>query len=106
MILVDTSVGIDHFHRGDCTLSELLLAEAVCLHPFVIGELAGGDMVNRSEILELLQALPQIKIADQREVLFFVERQNLYGQDLGYIASLCLPPARSKMFSFLPGIGA
>ncbi len=69
MILVDTSVWIDHLSQGDSALSAALEACQVLVHPFVVGELACGNLVNRGEVLRLLQALPEAQVADHEEVL-------------------------------------
>lgn len=94
MILVDTSVWIDHFRRDNETLSSLLEQEQVLTHPFVIGELACGAWPNRSEVLALLQVLPKSSIAEHAEVLEFVERHRLYGQGIGWVDMHLLGSAR------------
>jgi len=85
MLLVDTSVWIDHLRRGDNRLRETLCAGQVLTHPFVIGELACGTLRNRAGILELLQALPQVKTASDAEALVFIEQRRLHGKGLGLI---------------------
>ena len=85
MILVDTSVWVDHLRRGDAKLAELLERGAVVMHPFVIGEIACGSLADRSSILELLQDLPMAVIADSDEVLGFIERLGLHGKGIGYV---------------------
>ena len=85
MILVDTSVWIDHLRVSNPRLVTLLLEEQVLSHPFVIGELACGSMKRRGEILGLLQHLPQIAAVPNPEVLEFVERRALMGKGLGWI---------------------
>jgi predicted nucleic acid-binding protein len=85
MILVDTSVWIDHLRKGSTLLSTLLEQGLVLIHPFIIGELACGSMANRREILKLLETLPGIVIAGHREVLHLVEEKRLYGQGVGWI---------------------
>ena len=85
MILVDTSVWIDHFRRGNAQLAALLEAGEVLGHPFVTGELACGSLRNRREILSLLETLPQAVTADHDEVLRFLESQRLMGRGLGYV---------------------
>jgi hypothetical protein len=85
MILVDTSVWIDHFRVGDKGLIEILNGNEVSIHPFVIGELACGNLQNRSEVLALLNDLPKIPVASDEEVLFFIERHKLMGRGIGYI---------------------
>jgi len=57
----------------------------VLVHPFVIGELACGNLRNRGRILNLLGDLPESGVADDREVLFFIERNELMGLGIGYV---------------------
>ncbi|HWZ52765.1 MAG TPA: hypothetical protein VNW54_15005 [Granulicella sp.] len=64
MILVDTSVWIDHLGHGDSTLSDQLERGQVLVHPFVIGELAMGNLRNRSAVLGSLQDLPRVTVAN------------------------------------------
>ncbi len=85
MILVDTSVWIDHLRKKDLTLFGLLQKEEVCIHPFIIGEIACGNLVNRNELILLLKALPEVVIPSDEEVLQFIENRQLYGKGLGYI---------------------
>jgi predicted nucleic acid-binding protein len=85
VILVDTSVWIDHLRRGNDRLAALLEAGEVLGHPFVTGELACGSLRNRREILSLLKTLPQAVPADHDEVLRFLESQRLMGRGLGYV---------------------
>ena len=85
MVLVDTSVWISHFRNGSHKLARLLLEETVLCHPFIIGELACGHLKNRHEILSLLNTLPQGPIADQAEVLQFIENKGLMGRGIGLI---------------------
>ena len=85
MILVDTSVWIDHFRSQSAKLTDLLEAEVVIIHPFIIGELACGNLKNREEIVSLLRALPLMTKADDDEVLLFIDRHRLMGRGLGLI---------------------
>lgn len=85
MILVDTSVWIDHLRRGDRRLATLLDEEQVCCHPFVIGELACGNLHNRDEILGLLGALPRAEPADEPDVHHLVDARRLWGRGLGWV---------------------
>lgn len=85
MVLVDTSVWVSYLHSGNSMLERLLNdGEAAC-HPFIIGELACGNIKNRTEILSLLKALPKVNLLDNDEVLLFIERNNLIGKGLGLI---------------------
>ncbi len=85
MILVDTSVWIDHLRHHDNTLATLLNNSQVLMHPYVCGELACGNLSNRAELLQLLAALPPISIALDKEVLFFIEERSVMGKGIGYI---------------------
>ena len=85
MILVDTSVWIDHLRRGDPALITVLEAGRVLTHPFVVGELACGRLRRRAEILELLRALPRAPVATDEEALAFIERRHLMGRGIGYL---------------------
>ena len=85
MILLDTSVWIDHLRQGDAQVASVLETGLVLSHPFVIGELACGQLKSRTEILGLLAALPQALVAQEQEVLFFIERHSLMGRGIGYI---------------------
>ncbi len=84
-MLVDTSVWVDHFRRGDPGLSALLSREEVECHPFIIGELACGSLQRRSEVLSLLQRLPRVPVASHDEVLTFVDHHRLMGRGVGWI---------------------
>lgn len=85
MILVDTSVWVDHLRRGDARLVDLLERSVVIMHPFVIGEIACGSLNDRVSILELLQDLPAAAVAEGDEVLRFIERHVLHGKGIGYV---------------------
>ena len=97
MILVDTSVWVDHLRRGDARLAELLERSGVVMHPFVVGEIACGSLRDRESILELLQDLPAAVVASPDEVLTFIESRVLHGKGIGYVdvhllASVALTP--------------
>jgi len=85
MILIDTSVWIDHLRVGDKDLAALLNNSQVLMHPFVLGELACGNIRNRNEVLALLKNLPRVTVATDDEVLFFIERHTLMGRGIGYV---------------------
>ena len=85
MILVDTSVWVDHLRRGDSRLADLLDRSLVLMHPFVIGEIACGTLADRKAVLEHLRLLPATVGADDDEALAFIERHRLSGKGLGYI---------------------
>jgi predicted nucleic acid-binding protein len=85
LILVDTSVWVDHLRRGDPGLVGLLERSAVLMHPFVVGEIACGSLRDRKTILELLQDLPAAVVATDSEVIHFIERHALHGKGVGYV---------------------
>ena len=85
MILVDTSVWVDHLRVGDAQLAGLLERGNVVMHPFVVGEIACGSLADRGLVLELLQGLPSATVAESNEVLGFIERHELHGRGIGYV---------------------
>jgi predicted nucleic acid-binding protein len=85
MVLVDTSVWILHLRKGSRKLENLLNDGNVACHPFIIGELACGNLTNRKEILSLLNTLPMSPEAEHGEVMQFIENYRLMGKGLGYI---------------------
>jgi predicted nucleic acid-binding protein len=85
LILVDTSVWVDHLRRGDPRLVDLLERSIVIMHPFVVGEIACGSLHDRASILELLQDLPAAAVAEGEEVLQFINRHVLHGRGIGYV---------------------
>ena len=85
MILAGTSVWIDHLRTGDKHLAELLNSSQILVHPFVIGELACGNLHKRDNVLRLLNDLPRAPMASQKEVLHFIECNQLMGQGIGFI---------------------
>jgi len=85
MILVDSSVWVDHLRVREPALVELLHRSLVLTHPFVVGELACGHLKNRNAVLSLLQDLPAAPLATDAEVLFFIERHGLMGRGIGYV---------------------
>lgn len=94
MILVDTSVWIDHLRRRDEGLAELLEAEKVLTHPFIIGELSLGSLRQRDIILDALQGLPQSNVATHGEVMRFISENGLYGLGIGYVDAHLLAAVR------------
>ena len=85
MVLVDTSVWINHFRTPSSKLSDLLEREEVAVHPFVIGELACGNLKDRKSIVSLLHAMPTVARASDDEILFFIETHNIMGRGIGLI---------------------
>ena len=85
MILVDTSVWIAHFRKDGVGLDELLTDSMVLVHPFVVGELACGDLRDRARILSDLEALPSAVSATHEEVMRLIEDRKLWGLGIGWI---------------------
>ena len=85
MILVDTTIWIDHFRRGDARLIGLLEQGIVASHPMIRGELAVGSLSARDTVLGLLADLPSVVRADDDEVLELIERRSLHGRGLGFV---------------------
>ena len=94
MTLVDTSIWIDHLQKGNRQLENLLLKNQVLIHPFIIGEISLGVIGSREEVLALLNSLPKAKIAENDEVLQFIERHGLVGIGIGWIDAHLLASVR------------
>ena len=94
MILVDTSIWVDYFIRGEAFLDEILAREGVLMHPFVVGEVAMGNLRNRNRILETLRDLPAVEIVTDEDVLYLVAQENLGGTGLSYIDAHLLAAAQ------------
>ena len=97
MILVDTSVWIDHIKSTDPVLSQLLARDRVFAHRFVMGELAMGSIRQREAVLSAYRKLPRAIVADDEDVLRTIEQHGLFGRGIGFIdvhllASACLTP--------------
>ena len=85
MVLVDTSIWVDHFRHKVTLLEDLLISGEAAIHQFIIGELACGNIRNRKEILALLCALPTLKTASHAEALHLVEARGLHGKGIGWV---------------------
>ena len=85
MILVDSSVWIDHLRRADEVLTDLLDRKQVVTHPFIIGELALGHLRPRNVVLSALQDLDRVIVAHDDEVMRLVEQERLFGRGLSYV---------------------
>ncbi len=85
MILVDTSIWIDHLRSGDNALANALGGRTVLTHPFVIGEIALGNLRQRALVMTLLQGLPTARVATNVEALAFIETHKLSGTGIGLI---------------------
>jgi predicted nucleic acid-binding protein len=94
VILVDTSVWVDHLRFGNPTLAGLLEHGSVLGHPWVLGELALGHLSRRREIVRLLASLPQATVATPVEMLTLVDRHRLYGLGIGYVDAQLLAAAQ------------
>ena len=94
MIIVDTSVWIDHLRSGDTVLADLLGSGRVLAHSFITGEIALGSLRQRDAVLGSLSDLPQATLASDDEVLMLIEREKLYGIGIGYVDAHLLAAAR------------
>jgi predicted nucleic acid-binding protein len=100
--LVDTSIWISHFRTNHAYLRELLEADEVITHEFIIGELACGNLHNRKNIIQYLNDLPQVKKATSQEVLYLIDSQKLMGLGLGIVdfhLLTCAKIAQIKIFT-------
>jgi hypothetical protein len=94
VILVDTSVWIDHLRKNEAGMRRLLVMGQALSHPLVIGELAMGSFKRRDLLLRELSDLPQAKVAEDDEVLHFISRHALFGLGIGYIDAHLLAAVR------------
>ena len=85
MILVDTSIWIDHLRKSDAAVSRLLAQGKILIHPLIIGEIAVGSFRQREEILLRLHGLQTVRSATQDEALRFISHYKLFGLGIGYI---------------------
>jgi predicted nucleic acid-binding protein len=93
MILVDTSVWVEHLRNGSTRLAELLNNDQVLVHPFIIGELSLGSLRNRTEVLALLSRLSAVPVAEHDEVMATVDRRRLAGIGIGWVDAHLLASA-------------
>jgi hypothetical protein len=93
MVLADTSVWIAHFREGQPVLADLLSDGLVLMHPFVVGELACGNLSRRTPILSDLTTLPVATRASDDEVMRLVEDRRLWSKGLGWIDAHLLASA-------------
>jgi predicted nucleic acid-binding protein len=94
VIIVDTSIWVDHFRAGSATVARLLDGGLVLAHPWVVGELALGHLRDRDEIIGLLHRLAQPSVATPAEVLTLIEAHGLYGIGIGYVDAQLLASTR------------
>lgn len=101
MILLDTSVWVDHLRGTNAVLRDVLGAADGGVHPFVVGELALGHLRQRDEILGLLESLPQLAVAPHEDVLQLVDLQRLNGAGIGWVDAHLLCAARLSGWTLL-----
>jgi predicted nucleic acid-binding protein len=94
LILVDTAVWADHFGKSDDHLVLLLDQGLVTIHPFVIAELALGNLRNWKDTVAMLESLPQASLADQAELLAFIQIEQLQGSGIGLVDTHLLASCR------------
>jgi predicted nucleic acid-binding protein len=93
MILVDTSVWANHLRQPDANLQQALIDQQVLMHPFVLGEIACGNLRHRASILSDLSKLPLAVSAENYEVLALIERHRLFGKGIAWIDAHLLTSA-------------
>ncbi len=94
MVIVDTSIWIEHLREGNRRLERLLLNAEVMCHPFIIGELACGNMKNRNVFLSLVKTLPQVPAVTLDELIYFIEQNKLTGTGIGFVDAHLLASAQ------------
>lgn len=96
MILVDTSVWVDHLRSSDRAITQLLLDGKVATHPYIVGEIALGNLKNRKSVLLALCGLPQVAVAATERVFRIIETYALYGVGIGYVDAQLLAAASAE----------
>jgi predicted nucleic acid-binding protein len=94
VILVDTSIWVDHLRLGDGVLVALLNSGSVLGHPWIVGEVALGNLAHRDEVIGLLQGLPQATLATDSEMLTLIQKESLSGTGIGYVDAQLLAATR------------
>jgi predicted nucleic acid-binding protein len=100
VVIVDTSIWIDHLHAGDDQLAALLLGDGALIHPFVIGEIALGSLRDRPTVMKELASLDGAPVAEHDEVMRLIHRHSLGGSGIGYVdahllaATMLVPGAK------------
>jgi predicted nucleic acid-binding protein len=97
MILADTSVWVDHLRQRDPGMASLLMMGQIAMHPFIVAEIALGSLHNRRGILDEMDALRSVQVAQLDEVRHMIETHGLYSKGIGLtdahlIASCLLTP--------------
>ena len=85
MILADTTVWVDHLRSGSKDMYRLLGQGQILIHPFVIAELALGSLGDRTRTLALLDRMPQVQVAQLKEVRALIEARTLYSLGIGVV---------------------
>jgi len=85
MILVDSSIWIDHFRSRNRHLTELLDRRAALMHPFVLGELAAGHLPSRTSTITYFRKLPHSIFVSNDEVHYLIESRKLFGLGVGFL---------------------
>jgi predicted nucleic acid-binding protein len=101
LVLLDSSIWIDHLREPDTLLSALLQRAELLMHPLVLGEIAMGNMKGRASRMEFLSSLPPADIAENADVVELVHQQHLYGTGLGFVDAHLLASARLMPQTFL-----
>lgn len=83
MILVGTSLWVDHLRSSHRGLIRQLEVGQVCCHPLIIGEIACGNLRHRTETLALMRQLPGVALATEQEALELIDRRGLTGREIG-----------------------
>jgi predicted nucleic acid-binding protein len=84
VILVDSSIWIDHFRHGDLELTKIIGDDRLLCHPFVVGELALGSLRDRDAVLTFLGAQREAVVATHAEVMVVIDRYSVFSMGIGY----------------------
>ena len=93
MIVADTSIWVDHLRTSDSGFSWFLERRNILIHPFVIGEIALGNLPQYSLTLNALAKITKAPMASDENVLSFINRYRLSGTGIGYVDAHLLTSA-------------
>jgi predicted nucleic acid-binding protein len=93
-VLVDTSIWIDHLNKTDEAFSTLLASKPVVVHPYIVGEILLGSLKQREVVRRTLEGFKSVTVAEDSEVLGFIEHNQLFGAGIGYIDAHLLAAAK------------
>lgn len=97
MILADTSIWVDYLRSANPEMEQRLADGRIVIHPFIVADIALGSLRNRRKVMNGMEALLEVRVAQLSEVRHMIEAHSLYSKGIGLtdvhlIASCLLTP--------------